>query len=632
MLVNTQYFSPVALEGITKADPRSLEYADWWREEKRRCIEGYEVGGVRITGDHYWYLNYWKIKGLATHGSTGRKGLVNPRFLDMDFMFFNEVEKARDVHGLNLLALKARQKGFSEKAASIMGKEFSLFPHSQTLITAGEDKYSINTMRMCIKGLNALDGTEFFKRRNPDTMDLMISRYKELKDGNVVWKGYHSEIHNITAKNNVQALIGKSPSFVYFEEAGRFKGLKDVYNYILPAIEAEGKKTGFILLAGTGGEMEAGVDELAEMFYNPSAYGLMAYDNIWEEDIDTNNVEYKKVCYFVPAYLYQIIDSDGNSLVKESKEFLLSKREDAKKAKSQEKYYNELTQRPFTPSEALLVTGGNMFNQVLLNSRLAEIRRSKELSNLAQYGDLVWKKDSIGKITGIEWQAKKDGPFVIYEHPEKDQSGGVYRNLYVAGTDSYDYDIAGGKQIYGSKGSCSIFKKFLNADTTYKKFVARLTQRPKTAFEFYENTAKLCVYYGHAKNLIEYSNLRIFDWYKANGFTYLLKERPKVAYANVSKTTATNPYGIHAATKEEWLSAMKDYIEDYYDLLDDPVQIEALIKFVLDKEYNCDITISSCLAIIHEMDDKMVKAKDSQKQDFKPFGGYKMSSGKIIHS
>lgn len=622
MLVNTIEFSPIPKYGMTRADKRSLEYLDWYKEEHRRCKEGYTVGGVTITGTHYWYLNYWKIRGVDHE--TGRKSLIYPKFVDMDYEFFNEWDRAIR-EGKNFLALKARQKGFSEKAAAIVGREFSIFPHSQSIITAGEDKYSLHTTRMCIKGLNALKDTEFFKRRTPDTHDLMIARYKEISDGNVVWKGYQSEIHNITSKNNVQSLIGKSPSLVYFEEAGRFKGIKDVYSYIQPAMEAEGMKTGIILLAGTGGEMEQGAEELAEMFYNPDKFDLLSYDNTWEEEYDA---DMKKVCYFVPAYKFMIIDDDGNSDIAASRKILDEKRELARKG-SPEKYYNTLTQMPYCPSEALLITGGNIFNQALLNARLAEIRKSKEMSNICQRGTLNWTHDKNGRRNGVDWKSDPDGEFLIIEHPDVDPHGNIYKNLYIGATDSYDFDATGSK--YGSKGSCQIFKKFKNADSTYRMFAARITQRPRTAKEFYENTAKLMVYYGGCKNLIEYSNLRIFDWYEANSFSHLLKERPRIAYASTKKTTAQNQYGIHASTKNEWISALRDYIEDFSDNLYDQEQIEAFIKYRDDPEYNCDITISSALCIIHDLDNASIKAKEQTKPKY-DFFSYKSDGGQIVTS
>ena len=160
MFINTKQFSPVIIDGITGAHPKSLEYREWWFEQKRRCLEGYSVGDIKITGDHYWYLNFWKIKGV--NQATGRKDLIAPRFIDMDYEFFNVLEQAKK-EGKNLCVLKRRQVGFSEKLSAVVGKEFSLFNNSQSIIVAGEDRYSLATMRMVMRGLNSLKDTEFYK-------------------------------------------------------------------------------------------------------------------------------------------------------------------------------------------------------------------------------------------------------------------------------------------------------------------------------------------------------------------------------------------------------------------------------------------------------------------------------------
>lgn len=36
-------------------------FVDFWREEIRRCVEGYTVGKYRITGDHYFFLNFYRM-------------------------------------------------------------------------------------------------------------------------------------------------------------------------------------------------------------------------------------------------------------------------------------------------------------------------------------------------------------------------------------------------------------------------------------------------------------------------------------------------------------------------------------------------------------------------------------------
>ena len=156
MFTNTKYFSPVINEGITRSNPLSAEYRQWWQEERKRCLEGYSSGGVRITGTHYMYLNWWKIRG--TNLKTGRKELIAPRFLDMDYDYFHELELAR-IACRNFSVTKARQKGFSQKNACVVGREFTLYSHSQSIIIAGLEQYNKATFKMTLSGLDELKNT-----------------------------------------------------------------------------------------------------------------------------------------------------------------------------------------------------------------------------------------------------------------------------------------------------------------------------------------------------------------------------------------------------------------------------------------------------------------------------------------
>jgi len=619
MYVNTKLFSPVIIDGFTRANPLSYEYREWWHEQKRRCLEGYTVGGVYIPGDYYWYLNFWKIRGKDP--KTGRKTLIAPRFVDMDLEYFLAVEKARNA-GKHLVVVKARQKGFSEKHAALLGKEFTFFPHSQSIITAGEEKYSNATMRMCIRGLNALKDTEFYKRRLPDTLEYVQAKYKVIENFIPAWKGIHSEIYNMTSKNNAQATIGKSPSLIVFEEAGKFPGLIDSFKYIQPALEAEGgEKTGFAIIVGTGGDMEKGAAELEQMFYNPEAYDMMSYKNEYEDDGGEEGIG-----YFVPAWKFKMVDDQGNSLKEESINYIGTKRETARTSKKAQDFINAITQDPLVPSEAFMRTGGNMFNAAILNTQYARLRNEKALTDMADRGRLEWVKDDLGKISGVRFIHDENGALLIFEHPDLDENDEVYLNLYVAGTDSYDKDEA---NTSDSKGSCSIYKMFKDSNSTSNMFAARYTDRPATADKFYEETAKLCVYY-KSPNLIEWSNIGIFNWYKNNGFEGYLKERPAIAYANVKDSKVNNKYGVDPGTKLEWLIMYRDYIEQYSEIMYDAYQIDRAIKFKNDRNYNCDVTISSSLAVCHARDNINIRINQNQGATVKEeFFHYKSNQGRI---
>ena len=39
----------------------SKTHRDWWKERIKRCNEGYESHGYRITGDNYFFLNFYNL-------------------------------------------------------------------------------------------------------------------------------------------------------------------------------------------------------------------------------------------------------------------------------------------------------------------------------------------------------------------------------------------------------------------------------------------------------------------------------------------------------------------------------------------------------------------------------------------
>ena len=53
---------------ITKEHEQEIiekAYKTFWNEEYRRCREGYTVNGYTITGDHYFFLNYYTLNNTT---------------------------------------------------------------------------------------------------------------------------------------------------------------------------------------------------------------------------------------------------------------------------------------------------------------------------------------------------------------------------------------------------------------------------------------------------------------------------------------------------------------------------------------------------------------------------------------
>lgn len=641
------------------------KYLDWWYEERRRCMHGYTVGGVYLTGANYWYLNYWRIKAKERG-----KGYISPWFLDLDKEFFDLVEQAR-AEERNLMALKRRQIGFSEKVAALVAYEFTFFPASESLIVAGLDSYSLNTSAKCRTGLDALSpdkanaGRPFYKRRNAgkDKIEEFWSGYKTTSG---VTKGYESKVFAITTKDNSQAASGKSPTLVIMEEAGINPLLMKVYGMIRPSIEERGKKNGrIVIFIGTGGEMSKGVAQMMTMFYKPEKYDLLAVDNEWDEGVPPGS---KCACFF-PAWKYFIMDNDGNSY-KEAGLTILKERREAL-GNNKKDLHEEKTQMPFTPTEAFSVSGLSPFNTEKLTKQrkkllsenwedkeqwgniefiyAAEAKTDTDNGPTEERGKNMLFRDKGSDIVGVRWvpaplgeegATDNDGdmkyPYMILEHPERPGKSDsfdvyfkdeIYDSLYGAGTDPYDKPKA---PTSDSLGSCSIFKGYKDANSTSNMFVARISWRPAKSEKFYASTLKLCLYYNMCQNLIEWSNINIFDYYKNMGFESLLKERPIITYANVKNSKVENKYGIDPNTKYVWEEHYATYIEENWFNMYDMDSIQRALayrKSTAGNKHNCDITISNMLALEHMLDNKHIgiEVEDSKDMDFEydmPISGF----------
>jgi hypothetical protein len=266
--------------------------------------------------------------------------------------------------------------------------------------------------------------------------------------------------------------------------------------------------------------------------------------------------------------------------------------------------------------------GGGFFGEavaLLLNKRKTDLNQNPVLTDFIERGRLEWVYDEKGVIKDVEFINDPSGEILVFEHPEwrknlkKGEDYKTIENMYKSGTDSYDRDEANTSK---SKGACFIYKDFISANYTSGFWTARLVERPSMAETFYENSAKLTFYY-FAKNLIEYSNLRIFDWYKKNGFEEYLRERPEfVLSAWIRQSKVENRYGIDPNTKIHWLGLLKkklldpEFIKRIYDV----EIINAFLRFILDPKYNCDITIAAALTAVQEQEDKETITHEQPKE------------------
>jgi hypothetical protein len=145
----------------------------------------------------------------------------------------------------------------------------------------------------------------------------------------------------------------------------------------------------------------------------------------------------------------------------------------------------------------------------------------------------------------------------------------------------------------------------------------------------------LTVFYG-GKNLIEHSNILIFDWYQRHGMAELLKEKPEFALAKMIMNSKTsNVYGIDPSSKPYWLKMHADYLKnkENIDKCDFDELLEAWAKFKYKPgviRYNCDITIATSLCTVMEEDEKeMMVYSMAEESNSNKMPIYKTINGRL---
>ena len=497
----------------------------------------------------------------------------------------------------------------SYKGGAMACRNYYLIPNSKTFIYASNKQY-LTDDGILTKAWDYMDfidkNTAWGKKRSVNTqMRRRAGFYTKDDYGNVIEMGYKSEIIGVTLKDNPDVVRGKKANLILFEEGGSFSELGAAWQIARPSVEVDGIAFGTMIVWGTGGDEGSAFETMKDMFYNPDGYNCLGFDNIWDESATTN-----KCGFFVPQYTNLDIrdkegkriymDEDGNTFRKKSLEHILAERQVViSNATSNAAVDRYVAERPVTPAEAMLEFNGNIFPKKELQEQLSLLRTNKKLQNHKQVGDLIQQPDGTikwvikknGDITHYPLRTKRDettgaligddptGSIVIWEHPNKDASPG----LYIAGIDSYDYD----ESSTTSLGSCFIYKRIQSIEQYSDIIVAEYTGRPKSAEEFYENVRKLLLYY-NARAMYENQNKGIFVYFTNKHCDYLLADQPDIINDIVGNSKVNRKKGCHMNKQiKQWGEGLiKDWLNDensagkknLYNIMSEPL-LEELIAY-----------------------------------------------------
>ena len=576
---------------IPEIHPLSLDYLEFWREEKRRIIEGYWYNGVYCPAQLYHYLNYAQI--TITEGKNRR--LSRPFNLDyvwdvaynwLEARGFSGFEKTGDVKDVRAL-LRTRQKedlgkplyNYEAKNLFILGprgwgKSFwAANCAAHEYITDGRKEYvpgepvtnvaeillgayaSVYVNDLIAKVQDILShypggmqvGTVYhpppFHKTVGGTWAIgkKAENYYDKKVGGKWLKaGTRSCFKPRVYKDNHLAGVGGRNTVKIAEEIGVWDNLIESHFADENTQKLNNYKFGSAMYIGTGGDMVGGGTLAAQkMMYDPEAYDCLVFDDVWEKR--------GKIGLFYPSTYTKLNYKDTNGITNFE---LAIKGEEAERelkraAKDSQAYDEYVVYNPIVPSEIFLAKTGNLFPLKDLQYTLAKLESDEKLRDKEWLGYF-----DIGEGGNVEWRnsvatkpiydfpmrsgVNKDGAVVIYEHPITDEEGNFIWGRYIGGIDPYDHDHSNTDSL----GSCIILDRLTN------RVVAEYSGRPQTAEEFYETTRRLLIYFG-AVALYENEKKGIFTYFEKMNSLHLLHQQPKLLKDIIPNSSVHRGYGMH---------------------------------------------------------------------------------------
>lgn len=391
--VNTELFNEAARTyqatgKYTQFKVDSIPHRQFRRRECDRRRNGFSapcwqnpdgsIEDVWITGGYYNFLNYTRMERtdessviVTEHGATAKKIYSFPSFIDAQFWTWQIIEFCRR-NGLHLIIDKTRRGGFSYIMAADSSNEVNLSKHKVVIHVAADNKYLIKQGGLSDFAVNNL---KFFEEKTPfkrgiysPTTDSFKLGYR-MKNGVEADDSWSSSLLSVSANNNPDCAIGKDAVTIKVEELSTMQNFDEFMNVTEPTMTVGTRTTGTLMAWGTA--TAANMQIFEQNFYNPRAFGFMAFENVFDNDARN------EVCGFFKSYAWGLegeidgvkgFDEDGNSNLRIGLQLAARERIEKKKtAKTFAEYLNYLGQRALFPAESFSSASENIFSSEALN-------------------------------------------------------------------------------------------------------------------------------------------------------------------------------------------------------------------------------------------------------------------------
>ena len=564
---------------------------DLWNREVERMNNGYTVGKYRITGDNYYYLNYYRMEVVDENAISGAGRYYSfPKFLSKQYEWFHYLEMA-EILRLNAVALKGRGVGWSEMTAATSVRPYTTKPAYRVVLTAFDDTKLTSLKRKCWYQLDWLNtntngGLRHVRQKinNDDTKRAS----KISRDGTE--SGWMSEIHTIVADKPGKIRGDRTDRLIY-EEAGSNPILSASWIQGDSLVELGGQHFGTKIGLGTGGD-DMNLGGLADAFKNPRSFKVLPFKNY-----DTYDGKPELTAFFLPSHKFALVskylDSRGVTNHIEFKKYY----EEYRKSLTGQKYLDECAEHCFVPEEALAKTGANVFDSELISQQMVNIKIHNMGEKIRPMA-LEWDKDA-PQYSKVNAYDSANSKLLVVEEPLRDPNGNVWKNLYVAGIDSIDMGTDNSAEDNDVSDFCIVIKRRVFGDKE-PKYVAIYKDRPRDIRIAYMIALKLLTWY-NCQAMLEFTKITFQQFLVERKKDNLLMSRPEYAVSVRAKKRPTKRLigvpGTESVIKHG-LELISAFLSDYYYTIDYPEMLEELLKYTYENKRKFDMIAAMQMAEI----------------------------------
>lgn len=494
---------------------KSKGYLDFWKEQKKRCLEGYTINvdtlfELSITGYHYFLLNFKKMRITRKVDKKVFREIKFPKFYATHYNMFWAFDECQN-DGNHLVMLKARGIGASEVFSSIPVLNYTFFTENNFIYAQDEGKLiDDGTFTKINDHLDYLfnETERAFRRLRTGSESNQVLKKRaitRLKSGADKITGGSIEGRVVDREDKARGPRGK---FIGWEESGSFKDFIKKIQVARPSVEEDIHTVyGTMVAWGTGGSNNEYVAGLEELFYSPKGWNFKEFTNHWDKALRG------QVCgMFVPAYATYpyYMDEDGNvDELRAYLQLLVERTDMAKTVRDIKSVEDKVAEFPFCPQEALLRRTYSPFNLSSVTAQMNYIQANKLesmwvnglLTRTVTGGIKFHPQKELQRFddypVNLKENNKKEGCISILETPLK-SDGEVPRNLYTIAVDNYTNDMALSSH---SVGACYVFKNdnnMFHRNNLNGNIVAEYVGRPNVIETFWDNIFMLSEYYGNA--------------------------------------------------------------------------------------------------------------------------------------